>query len=371
MKKNFAGFLGAGALLAAALACVRGDGPPRQPTPAVPDATGPTAGKVLVLDNERTLTGDIERVGGQYRIKRLLGETWLAADKVLRLCGSLEEAYAFLRSRANLCDPDERLRLTDWCRQHGLKEQALAEARAAVALCPEHPDPRAVRVVKYLVEAQARAEAPAAPPPAGPELPHVDVAAESLGLFASRVQPILMNTCARCHTAGRGGKFQLTRTYNSTLSDRRALEQNLAMVLLHVNQREPRASLLLTKAVSLHARGMSSAPLRGRQTPAYRTLERWVLETLAANPQLRDTLPPATATASALPAIPLPPPPSSWGADRAAAPAPAVAGGAPPAPPAQGQAAPPAAGEQPAAGSDPVDPEGFNRTYHPGRKPPG
>ena len=59
----------------------------------------------------------------------------------------------------------------------------------------------------------------------------MDVTAESLGLFASRVQPILMNACANCHTAGRGGSFQLTRTYNSSLSNRRALDQNLAVAL--------------------------------------------------------------------------------------------------------------------------------------------
>ena len=40
------------------------------------------------------------------------------------LCGSLEEAYQFLRKRANLNDPDERLRLAEWCRQHDLREQA-------------------------------------------------------------------------------------------------------------------------------------------------------------------------------------------------------------------------------------------------------
>ena len=36
-----------------------------------------TAGKVLLLQNERALEGDIERVGDQYRIRRTAGEAWV------------------------------------------------------------------------------------------------------------------------------------------------------------------------------------------------------------------------------------------------------------------------------------------------------
>src|SRR4051812_35929241 len=96
-----------------------------------PAAPGKPAGRVLVLDTERTLTGDIERVGDRYRIKRLIGETWIPAAKVLAVCPTLEEAYLFLQRRANLNDPAERLRLSEWCRQHGLPAQALAEMKAA------------------------------------------------------------------------------------------------------------------------------------------------------------------------------------------------------------------------------------------------
>src|SRR5438552_3454169 len=72
---------------------------------------GQTTGKVLVLDNERTLEGDIERVGEQYRVRRPVGELWVRAENTLRLCATREEAYIFLRTRANLRDPDEHLRL--------------------------------------------------------------------------------------------------------------------------------------------------------------------------------------------------------------------------------------------------------------------
>src|SRR5215510_2445544 len=98
----------------------------------------PASGKVLVLDNDRTLEGEVERVGEQYRVRRSLGVTWVPAERVQRLCASKEDALAFLRRRANLADPDERLRLARWCHLQGLRDQALVEVKAAVELRPDH-----------------------------------------------------------------------------------------------------------------------------------------------------------------------------------------------------------------------------------------
>src|SRR5262249_56616653 len=95
-------------------------------------AAGPgnaETGKVLVLDNDRTLEGDIERVGDRYRVRRTVGVTWVPADRVAGLCASKEEALAFLRRRTNLNDPDDRLRLARWCHLQGLRDQALVEAK--------------------------------------------------------------------------------------------------------------------------------------------------------------------------------------------------------------------------------------------------
>ncbi len=312
-----------------------------------------------MLDNEHTLTGDIERVDDQYRIKRLIGETCLPATKVLKLCASLEEAYAFLRGRTNLNDPDERLRLAEWCRQHGLRDQALVEAQAAVSLRPR--DGHAKRLVGYLQDSRTRAAAPTTPAVVPAPLPRVDVSAEALSLFASRIQPILMNACANCHTAGRGGSFQLTRTFTSGMGNRRALDQNLAVCITFVDVLQPKLSRLLTKSVSIHGTGMTAAPLRGRGAPAYRALEQWVLQTLANNPHMRQTLPPANASASVSPALTLPAPPSvanpsGWGEDRKTTPPDT---GADPSP------APVVGSQEPT--NDPVDPESFNRAFHPER----
>ena len=354
MRKIIAICLGAGLILGAGPLVVRATEPAPQPP----------AGRVLILRNERTLTGDIEQVGEQFRVKRLVGETWVPAEGVLRLCASLEEAHGFLQTRANLQDPDERLRLAEWCRQHGLYEQAVGELKAAAQLRPN--DRRIRRLMVLLEQARAHHLTPKPVPPPERPLPRVDVTAESLGLFASKVQPILMNACLRCHTAGRGGPFQLTRVSGPGMGNRLSLEQNLAAVLAEVDMRQPLASRLLTKALSVHAHGMAQAPLKGRQAPAYQMLERWVNLTLESNPQLREQ------AVASTPGLPLSPPPTSaghWSEERSSAqPTPPPP---PPAAPGRDKVAPK---EQPPAGSgpatpdnDPVGPDGFNREFHPER----
>jgi hypothetical protein len=269
-------------------------------------AVGPTPslskGKVLILKNEYTMEGDIERVGDRYRVRRNVGETWVPADRVLALTASLPDAYVYLRGRINREDADERLRLARWCRANGLREQALGELQAAAALRPDHAETK--RLLQHWKQAALRTAtpipaAPATPPSPAADPPPVEVTSESLGLFVTRVQPILMNTCANCHATGRGGKFRLTQVYEDSIGNRRTLEKNLAAVLAEVDLNQPEASRLLIKAVSDHAH-TGRAPLRDRQIAPYRTLESWVKQTVANNPHLRDSLPASTTAPSAL-----------------------------------------------------------------------
>jgi hypothetical protein len=321
-----------------------------------------TTGKVLLLQNERALEGDIERVGDQYRVRRTVGETWVPAGKALCLCQTLAEAHEQLRARANLADADERLRLANWCRQYGLRAQALAEVREAVRLRPGH-EPSQRLLANLEQSAWQKPPPPAAPPsePESPALADVDLTADALGLFSTRVQPILMNACANCHATGRGGAFKLTRAYGIGTADRQTMRRNLAAVIGQLNVRQPQASPLLTKSVSVHG-AMAQAPFRNRQAPAYRTLEEWVGRTLANNPQLQERLAPPPA-AAAPPALPKPAAPPAKADARSEEPPPAPPGALPAqTPPAHTFGTPP---EPP----DPFDPDVFNRQMHP--TPPG
>ncbi len=250
-------------------------------------------GHVLILENGRTLEGDIDREGDQYRVRRSVGETWVSGDKALRLCENLEEAYEYLRKQANLRDPDERVRLARWCQQHGLRAQALTEITAAVELQPKNSELRRWR--QNLQRAVADANDSHRTLPDGSEVngtsdsvPSVDLTAETVSHFITKVQPILMNTCANCHASGHGGAFKLIRAYDSGLGSRRVSQQNLAAVVGQINKNDNwQASPLLIKAVSVHGE-TGQPPLKSRKTKAFQTMEEWVRQVIEDNPQLRE-----------------------------------------------------------------------------------
>jgi hypothetical protein len=246
------------------------------------------SGKVLILANHRALEGDIQREGDQYRLKRPVGEMWVPAERVLRLCADWDDAFAFLCAQTNMADPDERLRLARWCQQNGLHEQALAEVKAAQAMRPSHQETK--QLLAILERAVQSAQTPAAPSKAAAKsapapVASVDVSAETLNQFTTRIQPILMNACVNCHAGNRGGDFKLIRCYDAALN-RRSTQTNLAAVLAHVNLDRPEVSPLLVKAASAHG-ALSQSPLQGRESAPFRTLQYWVQTTVARNPHLK------------------------------------------------------------------------------------
>jgi hypothetical protein len=223
------------------------------------------------------LEGDIERIGDQYRIHRSTGDTWLPAAKVRQLCADLEDALAYQHRQANLNDPDERLRLARWCLLHELRAQALAEVTAALELRPNHAE--SLRLKRGLERSLASEPAPPPRPKEEPAeagaIANLPYNPDALSLFVTRVQPILMNTCATCHAAGKGGSFKLTRCHDQGLpANRRATQQNLMATLAQLNMERPAQSPLLNYALTMHGNA-EQPPLKGRQTAAFRLLEDW------------------------------------------------------------------------------------------------
>jgi hypothetical protein len=256
-----------------------------------------TDGKVLVLDSGRTLEGDIERHDNQFRIRRSGGEVWVPVEPGMRLCADWKDAFAYMSGQANRLDPDERVRLARWCLSHGLRDQALAEAMAAVQMQPDHPEARQLRDTLQRTLLMDKTDAQAGPfalTAAPAKLPAVDISSDSVAMFATRVQPILMNTCVSCHSGSKAGAFQLYRTYNG--GQRVATLKNLAAVLPLINPQNPELSPLLIKAVSPHGANAQS-PLKRESVPFY-TLQTWVLQTLTNNKQLLTRRPSAARSPS-------------------------------------------------------------------------
>ena len=288
--------------------------------------------QVLILANESVLVGHIKREGNAYRVRRGAGETVIPADRVLRLCANRAEAYAYLRGRANLRDPDERLRLARWCMQHGLREQARAEADEALRLRPTAQE--AQRLVRALAAPPrlASAAAPAAPasrPPPNPSAAEVDCGPEVLQDFTLRVQPILMNSCGTgaCHGRADHAGYTLVRppppgTFTAPLT-----RQNLARTLAWVDPDDSANSPLLRKALETLG-GAAGPPLASKAATPSRTLEAWVLKAIPPR-RLDLTPPPSEPTPNPPPQGEPARPPDSAGPPppAPAAPAPALAPG--------------------------------------------
>jgi hypothetical protein len=319
-------------------------------------------GHVLVLANERTLEGDVDRFGDQYRVRRAQGELWVPAASVLTLCEDYESAYRYLHKQANLNDPDEHLRLAKWCQARNLRDLARKEVREALE---QRPDDAAARRLLSVLEhglnrpagtvkntSEAVENALAAQP----------VSTESLSLFVTKVQPLLMNACIGCHGPEGGSKFKLTRIYNPVLDNRRTMQANLTAVMKHLDKDRPLSSPFLVKSVTVHG-DMVQPPLKNRETPAYRSLEEWVRATVQEGPQPQD----AAVVAAPQPPRVLNPEPMP----RKRVPTEAFASAQAPANNPSGDLVPAASGDKPtttkpvAQPVDPYDPLIFNRLAHP------
>jgi hypothetical protein len=244
-------------------------------------AAGPPApNRVVVLDNENLIEGEVTRVDDGYEIHRPVGgDMTLPAKRVLAVVADRKAAFAVVAERANRRDADERLRLAKWCSNNGLMEEALSEAQTAARMrpgftaaeqlvrslqsmpqaTPATPDPAVVR---------ARAETPAKETVT--DVPAIDYNSESFPLFASKVNAVLMNACATCHARDDAKAFRLNR-----LGGRTGATKNLMAALPHVNPANPAASPILVKAVTAHG-SAAEAPFKTRSHPAYQTLETWV-----------------------------------------------------------------------------------------------
>ncbi len=232
---------------------------------------------MLILDNESLIEGDIRRDGDHYVVRRGAGETVVPANRVIELVADRRQAYLTIRERCNRRDPDERMRLIRWCMENELRAEALAEAES---LYQFRPDDTALRtLVEGLRAMRSNKVEPAPAPVVAPKLSNqvlehepLDYNRESFGMFAGKVQPILINLCARCHATGQGGPFTLVGVNGG---DRKATLRNLSATLKQLKKSDPAASPLLEKAVTAHGKS-AHPPLRDRQAPAYENLEAWV-----------------------------------------------------------------------------------------------
>jgi hypothetical protein len=246
-------------------------------------AAAAPVGKVLILDNELLLEGDIRQQGDKYIVRNGMGETTFPATQVIDLVADRKQAYQVMSRRCNRRDYDDRVRLVHWCMDNHLDDEALAEAELLLTFRPKDEQilriAQALRMLKTKV-AQSSPPSAAAPKPVDKvlEVEPLDYNREAFGTFVSKVQPILMNACARCHASGQGGSFELTSVFDG--GTRKTALFNLAATLKQLKRNDLANSPLLLKSITAHGKS-PQAPFRDRQALAFQNLETWVQTAVA------------------------------------------------------------------------------------------
>ncbi|QEL20213.1 hypothetical protein [Limnoglobus roseus] len=254
----------------------------------LPALAEPPAVKAVLLDDLSILEGTVQEFdGGFVRVTPATGAAKVLSGKSITYVGdSRDKVYDFVASKANIGTADGSLKLAGWCEKVGMTDRALSHARAAAALAPTDSIVReAVVKLEKAVAAKPRTDPAVKPaaatapttekgPPQVAELP-----ADAGIVFASKVQPVLLNQCANCHAQkGHTGAFKLTRIAEG-YTNPEATAANLKATAGQLNRDNPTTSPLLTYSLTTHG-GQKLAAFGDRQRPAFQHLETWVLAVL-------------------------------------------------------------------------------------------
>jgi hypothetical protein len=330
-------FLAAGvalAGLAGVAAWAVADGPPPPATaPARPAGTAaaPPAGpgaSVLLLTTGQVVRGEATVTPEGYLVKTPLGELPFRRSQVERVFGSLREIYVYKKSRTPDNDPEERLRLAQWCMAQKMDQEASDELDGLLQLEPEHRRARAMRFQVQAAKAAGQAPADAGVMRAGAESaiePPAVVSSSTLRElrdsyrdnpaavgrpiifdlpaplaikryreFEEYVHPALQRTCAKCHNEQSDSLFQLVQARaKRDLENDMLVRANLDATLRLVEPSDPMRSALLSSSINPHK--PSGRPiLTGPNDPTYRLLMSWVATLKSANAPATLPLPTGT-----------------------------------------------------------------------------
>ena len=320
--------------------CDARQGRPEAPASAASESPAGTP-TVILLSSGKVLRGELsETETGGYVLRQKLGPIPLARREVERTFPTLRAAYEYKRDLLVKGDPDEHMKLAQWCLNQGLKVEAKEQLSAILALVDDHPtasamlaklnaaDERAAKadpeVVRTSLEGRPEEIDPATlrgprakPSPLGRpvifDLPPA-LAARRFQEFNAHVQPELQRRCASCHNEQSDRKFQLLQGKTSrALADGLVQRTNLDAALRFIDPENPARSELLVNAAMPHG-GAKQPVYSGPNHPGYRTLAAWVAS-------LRVATPTAQAVAPA---------PGGFAADRLGAPAAPMAAPSPP-----------------------------------------
>lgn len=311
------------------------DGP--APAPGAPPAPS-----LLLLADGQVVRGTVLETDDGYVVRTPIGQKLYPRRIVERAFDSIEAIHDYKLKRLPARDPDERLKLAQWCIAHQLMPEAKEHLEAILAGEPNQPrakamlfqvnaaitgragrmDPSIQRTAGEKIEPpgslslNALRDAARSTRPVGPpvvfDLP-TPLAIKRYNEFQAYVHRDLQRTCAKCHNEQSASQFQLIEAKSHRdMNNDLLVRANLDAVLRLVDAQDPSRSRLLSAAVMPH-KPNDRPILSGPNHPIYRNLATWLAglkSPTAARPAERpgEGVQPAAYQAPGAPAAPRPNP---------------------------------------------------------------
>ncbi|MCP4891785.1 MAG: hypothetical protein GY904_34995 [Planctomycetaceae bacterium] len=255
-------------------------------------APSPPPDGCVLLKNDHVLFGQARQLGEYVIVRsRKGGEIRLRREQVACWAPSIRNLYQFRVDHQQPGDLNTHLADASWCLRYDLFDLAAAELRAAYAIDATSPEARRIeqRLDRRISQDRTRPKenhSTAEPPQIAPvqfESPVIENASKSiegrpLQLFASQIQPMLVNRCSNCHSHRLADqtnvKWRIFAPPSGTRASAEFTRFNLDATLPYLDNDNPADSPLLKYATTKHGGG--EAPLGLRNAKAVNGLQRWV-----------------------------------------------------------------------------------------------
>ena len=251
--------------------------------PADDSAPLATRPGVLVFRSGRVVEGQIAETETHYVVVRPVGRVEVAKDEIVMVAKDLDTVYRQKASHINDRDPDEHMKLAQWCLLVNLRERAILELERTSDLSG---DPKRVRgllealrrsaavvdkpkpAIAETVEPRGRSAAPERQPA------EKDVTPAAISAFTLQIQPMLTRSCSTtgCHDTTHAGPLALGR---SSVPNPRSTQNNLRAVLAVIDANDPDQSPLVALAARPHPRDGRSETSNVLKDAAFATLVDW------------------------------------------------------------------------------------------------
>ena len=257
-----------------------------------PEHTESASPSVLVLKSGRVIRGRIHNRGDGYTVRQASGRMFVASSQVWTLAETLDDAHTRLLESFPGRTPDTYLQMARWCIDQKMWGTARQDVLDALHLDPYREDARRLLARVMQLQKESSVSRSSSSPEhlrqvvqTGVALPRRSLGGlsiEQARTFTRRIQPLLHNTCGRCHHPKSDRSFVLHALRHGSTPE--IARRNLDAVARWLDGSRPEDSPLRTYATTAHG-PLRSPPLAGRTAEQQiRHLSVWVA---AAAPELR------------------------------------------------------------------------------------